>query len=388
MPFVKVDQEKLYYRIDGGPDRPVLVLGHSLGADHGLWDPQLPALLPHFQIVRIDWRGHGASDATPGDYTIEQLGGDLLAVADAAGAGRFAYCGLSLGGMVGLWLAAKAPDRVTHLVAANTTPKLTDPGIFEARRRTVLGEGMAAVTESALERSFSSSVLKLQPPYVGSIRHSFLGTNPVGYAGCCAAIRDNDQTALLARIRTPTLVIGGSRDVPMPWEAHGQVMVDGIPGAAAKVLNAAHLSNLEQPSSFNAALLEFLLPAAGPDTLSAGFTIRRTMLGDEYVDKAIAGTTDLNREFQELITRYAWGAVWTRPGLPPRIRRLLVLAITASMGRWEEFRLHVKTGLRNELEMCDLKEALLQVAVYSGAPAANTALHIAAEEAKNAAAAP
>ncbi len=388
MPFITVDQARLYYRMDGGHGRPLLVLAHSLGADHGLWDPQLPALLPHFQILRIDWRGHGASDATPGDYTIEQLGRDLLAAADTAGAERFAFCGLSLGGMVGLWLAANAKDRITHLVAANTTPKLADPGIFEARRRTVLEQGMASVTESALERSFSPSVLKLQPPYVGSIRNSFLSTNPVGYAGCCAAIRDNDQTAALGCIRTPALVIGGSRDVPMPWEAHGQVMVNGIPGASAKLLNAAHLSNLEQPSSFNAALLEFLLPAAAPDTLAAGFSTRRAMLGDEYVDKAIAGTTDFNREFQELITRFAWGAVWTRPGLPPRIRRLLVLAITASMGRWEEFRLHVKAGLRHDLEMCDLKEALLQVAVYAGAPAANTAMHIAAEEAKTAAETP
>ncbi|HUE20064.1 MAG TPA: carboxymuconolactone decarboxylase family protein [Bryobacteraceae bacterium] len=150
--------------------------------------------------------------------------------------------------------------------------------------------------------------------------------------------------------------------------------------ARALTLRAAHLSNIERSSSFSAALLDFLLPASAADPIDAGFAVRRSVLGDAHVDRAIAGATGLDREFQEFITRYVWGTVWNRPGLDPRVRRLLTLAMTASLGRWEEFRLHVRTGLAAELETVDLKEVLLQVGIYAGIPAANTGFHVAAEE--------
>jgi 4-carboxymuconolactone decarboxylase len=146
-------------------------------------------------------------------------------------------------------------------------------------------------------------------------------------------------------------------------------------------LPAAHLSNLERPKSFNAALFAFLRPpASSQETLQAGFEVRRKILGDAHVDRAIAATSELTEEFQALITRYAWGTIWTRPGLDERTRRLLVLVTTAALGRWEEFRLHVSAGLAHDLEPCDIKEALLQTAVYAGVPVANTGFHIAREE--------
>jgi 3-oxoadipate enol-lactonase/4-carboxymuconolactone decarboxylase len=160
----------------------------------------------------------------------------------------------------------------------------------------------------------------------------------------------------------------------MPWNGHADVLVRGIPGARGVRLNAGHLSNLERPRGFTAALLEFLRPPA-PSTLDAGVAVRRQVLGDEHVDQAIAGTTDFTRGFQELITRHAWGTIWTRPGLDRRTRRLLVLATTAALGRLDEFRLHVRTGLDRELELADLEEVLLQTAVYAGVPAANAAFH-------------
>ena len=152
-----------------------------------------------------------------------------------------------------------------------------------------------------------------------------------------------------------------------------------IPNARVLHLPTAHLSNLERPRSFTSALLDFLVSAAG-DALEAGYQMRRETLGDAYVDAAIAKTTEFTREFQELITRYAWGTVWTRPGLDRRTRRLLALSATCSLGRWEEFRLHVRTGLEHLLEPCDLKELLLQTAIYAGVPAANTGFQIAKEE--------
>jgi 3-oxoadipate enol-lactonase/4-carboxymuconolactone decarboxylase len=139
------------------------------------------------------------------------------------------------------------------------------------------------------------------------------------------------------------------------------------------------LSNLERPRSFTAALLGFLLPQSPADTLDAGTATRRAILGDSHVDRATAATDDFNREFQELITRYAWGTIWTRPGLDIRTRRLLVLVMMASLGRWEEFSMHVRAGLEHNLEPCDLKEVLLQTAIYAGVPAANTGFALAAE---------
>jgi 3-oxoadipate enol-lactonase/4-carboxymuconolactone decarboxylase len=189
-----------------------------------------------------------------------------------------------------------------------------------------------------------------------------------------------DHRPLLPGIATPTLVIGGDADASTPWTGHGEVLASQIPGARAAKIAAAHLSNLERPSTFTSALLEFLLPEPPADRLAGGFGVRRAILGDAHVDRSIANTNDFTREFQDLITRYAWGTIWVRPGLDPRERRLLVLAMTASLGRWEEFRLHVRTGLAAGLEASDLKEVLLQVAIYAGVPAANTGFHIAAEE--------
>jgi len=379
LPFANVDGTRLYYRLEGREDLPALIFSHSLGVDHGQWDMQMPALLPHFRVLRYDIRGHGASDAPPGDYTIEQLARDVLAIADRAGIGRFAFCGLSLGGMIGQWLGARAADRLTHLVLAATSARLLNPSLMEDRRKTVLSGGMAAIADAVMGRFFTAETVAASVPAIASTRHTLLATNPEGYAGCCAAIRDMDQRDLLAGIGVPTLVLAGDRDVSTPWAGNGDLLAQSIAGARAVRLPAAHLLNIERPRSFTAALLEFLLPEP-IDRLQSGFAVRRGVLGDAHVDRAIARTTEFNRDFQELITRYAWGTIWTRPGLTPHTRRLLVLATLAALGRWEEFRLHVRTGLAHELEPCDLREVLMQSAIYAGVPAANTAFQIAEEE--------
>jgi 3-oxoadipate enol-lactonase/4-carboxymuconolactone decarboxylase len=375
MPFAKAGGIRLFYRLDGNTDKPVVAFVHSLGTDHSLWDRQAEDLLPYFRVLRCDVRGHGASESTPGDYSVAMLAGDVAALASTLGIEKFALCGLSLGGMIGQWLGANQPERLTQLVLANTSAKFPAPEIMESRRQQALATGMAAFVDSAMQRGFLPESLAANPAFVASMRSVFLATDPVGYAGCCAAIRDLDQIELLEKVRVPTLVIGGDRDISTPWEGHGDVLAGRIPGAKHVVLPAAHLSNLERPRSFSAALLQFLL-AERED----GAKIRREVLGSEHVDRAAAATTDFNRDFQEMITRFAWGTIWSRPGLDRRTRRLLVLAITAATGRWEEFRLHVRTGLKHELEPCDLEEVLLQTAVYAGVPAANTGFHAAREE--------
>ncbi len=379
MPVIEAGGLRQYYRLDGPDDRPALIFSHSLGCDHTQWDPQAAALLPYFRILRYDLRGHGATAVPAGDYSIQMLAGDVLALADALGIPQFCWCGLSLGGMIGQWLGARAPERVTALVLANTSARFPDPAVMEGRRRTVLESGMGAMEAAVMGRFFSPPRLAANPPAVAAIRRVLLATDPVGYAGGCAAVRDMDHQPLLAAIHAPTLIVVGDLDVSTPWQGHGEVLAQSIAGARVEHLPAAHLSNLETPRSFTAALTRFLLPAPS-DTLAAGFEKRRAILGDRHVDRAIAATTGFNRAFQEIITRYAWGSVWQRPGLDDRTRRLLALTATAALGRGEEFRLHVRAALAAGLEPCDLEETLLQLAVYAGLPAANTAFQIAIEE--------
>jgi 3-oxoadipate enol-lactonase/4-carboxymuconolactone decarboxylase len=383
MPFATIDKIRVYYRLEGNSGLPMLVLSSSIGSDHSLWAQQMPDLLEHFQVLRYDTRGHGATDAPKAEYSIELLARDLLELADALKISQFAFCGLSLGGMVGQWLGMNASNRLTKLVLANTSPRMAPKSNWDDRRRTVLAGGMASIVDTSMERFFLAETLAHADPYVSTARAIFLGTDPVGYAGCCSAIRDMDHTKDLAKIKVPTLVIVGDRDVAAPWTGHGEILARSIPGAKAVLLPAAHLSNIEQPRTFATALLNFLLPSAatyGADPLEPGFAVRREVLGEAHVDRSIAATTDFNREFQELITRYAWGTIWTRPGLDRRTRRLLVLAMMAALGRWEEFRMHVRTALEHGFEPCDLKELLLQSAIYAGVPVANTGFHIAIEE--------
>jgi 3-oxoadipate enol-lactonase/4-carboxymuconolactone decarboxylase len=238
---------------------------------------------------------------------------------------------------------------------------------------------MSSVAESVLGRFFTAGLLAANPPEVARIRRVLLGADRAGYAGCCAAIRDLDQTALLSSIRMPVLIIAGDHDVSTPWTGQGEALAREIPHAAVVHLPTAHLSNLARPRSFTAALFRLLLPPPG-DPLAAGFSRRRATIGDDYVDRAISATTDFTRAFQDLLTRVAWGSVWQRPGLDDRTRRLLVLTSTAILGRWEEFRMHVRAGLDRGVEPCDIEEAFLQLAIYAGFPTANHAFRIAGEE--------
>ncbi len=377
MPFASTNKIRTYYRLEGRRDLPVLVLSQSLGCDHSMWDPQMPSLLSHFQILLYDTRGHGGSDAPEGDYSIDQLGNDALGLLDALGISKFAFCGLSMGGAVGQWLALHAPERVTALVLANTSSRF-NATMMDARRQAVLKGGMASIADAVMQRFFLPETIAGNP-YANSVRNVLLQTNPVGYAGCCAAIRDVNFTAELKKIKTRTLVIVGNKDAGTPWEGHGDILAREIAGAKAVHLPTAHLSNIDRPRSFTNAILEFLLPQSS-DLRASGEQARRAVLGDQHVDRALAAATDFTRDFQELITSYAWGAVWSRPGLDHRTRRLLVLAITAALARWEEFTLHLRAGLAHDLEPCDVKEAVLQAAIYAGVPAANTGFKIANEE--------
>src|SRR5215207_4498595 len=204
MPFVTIANVRHFYRLDGRDDRPVVMLSHSLGQDHSMWDPQAADLGNHFRVLRYDMRGHGASDVTPGDYNGELLGRDALGIAAALGIEQFAFCGLSLGGMIGQWLALNAPEKISALVLANTSPRPDAKGM-ETRRKTVLEAGMAALQETVMGRFFSPRLLAENSPNVAGSRRVLRATDPIGYAGACAAVRDTDMTAQLGAIKPPTL---------------------------------------------------------------------------------------------------------------------------------------------------------------------------------------
>jgi len=235
----------------------VLVLSNSLGSDLAMWDPQMPALTERFRVLRYDSRGHGQSAVPPGPYRIEDLGRGLLALLDALGLSRVHYCGLSLGGMVGMWLGVNAPDRVDRLVLCNTSAYLGPPELWNARIEAVRGSGMQAVVPQVLERWLTPSYRARAPEAVEKVRRMLLATPPEGYVACATAIRDMDQRESISAIRAPALVVVGARDPATPPE-HGRQIAERVRGAKVVELPAAHLSNVEAADRFTAAVLEFL----------------------------------------------------------------------------------------------------------------------------------
>ena len=252
-----IQRENFNCRVDGAPDGPVLVLSNSLGTDLSMWEPQMPALVARFRVLRYDTRGHGASTVTPGPYTIGQLGRDVLMLLDALKIRRAHFCGLSMGGMIGMWLGAQAPDRIARLVLANTAPKIGTPEMWNQRIDNVRKGGMEAIVETLLERWFTAEFRARAPEQVSRVRAMLLATPPEGYAACCAAVRDMDQREAIAEIRHPTLVIAGARDPVIPV-AESRAAAERIRGARYVELDAAHLSNVEAAERFTSELLGFL----------------------------------------------------------------------------------------------------------------------------------
>lgn len=248
-----IDGCRLVGEAHGPVDAPALLFLNSVGCDRSLWDAQVAALSERFRCIVFDTRGHGASDAPQGDYTVAQLGDDALAVLDAAEAERAHVCGLSLGGLTAQQLALSAPGRVLSLTLANTASRIGSVESWAARRELVLAQGLEAIVDTAMERFFSERFRAANPAVVAERRRRLAAASVTGYAGCCSALRDADLTAGLSRITAPTMVIGGEFDVSTPPDQTA-ALAAAIPGARLEILPAAHLSNLEQPAAFTAAL--------------------------------------------------------------------------------------------------------------------------------------
>jgi 3-oxoadipate enol-lactonase len=257
MPFAEVNGARIHYRFDGPEQAPVLMLCNSLGTDHTMWEPQVPVLTRTLRVLRYDRRGHGASTVTPGPYTIEQLGRDALGLLDALGLDRVRYCGLSLGGMTGMWLGTHAGKRIEKLVLCNTAAHVGSPDPWNARIEAVRKGGMSAIESGVLARWFTAGFLEKPTPMLGKMREVLLQLSPEGYVACCAAVRDMDQRESIARITAPTMVIAGTHDAATP-PAAGQFIAKQIPGARYVELDAAHISNVEAADRFTESVLGFV----------------------------------------------------------------------------------------------------------------------------------
>jgi 3-oxoadipate enol-lactonase len=257
MPILESGDAHIHYVLEGQSGSPVLVFSNSLGANYSMWDPQAHEFRKKLGVLRYDTRGHGQSAPTPGPYSIELLGKDVIAMLDALDLDRVHFCGVSMGGMIGMWLALNAPERLNKLVLSNTAAKIGTPEGWNARIESVQKNGMKSVASAILERWFTQAFRQNAPETMASILKMLEGTDPDGYAACCAAVRDFDCREQLNNIRTPTLVIAGAHDPATP-PADGRFLAQQIPGARYAELNAAHLSNIEAQGLFNDELAAFL----------------------------------------------------------------------------------------------------------------------------------
>lgn len=257
MPEVEADGCRLSYSVEGPAGAPVLLLSNSIGTTSALWDRQAGPFAKTFRVVRYDTRGHGRSSVPAGDYTMEQLGRDALAVLDAAGAGRAHVCGISLGGITAMWLGVHAPERIERLVLANTGARVGTVEMWQQRIAAVRANGMAQIAEATPSRWFTESFRQRAPEIVATFTAMVADCPPAGYAGCSAAIRDTDLRDDVRKIAAPTLVITGAVDPATP-PSDGAFLSERIPRARRVELAAAHLSNVEAADAFTAAVLDFL----------------------------------------------------------------------------------------------------------------------------------
>ena len=258
MPTIQADGCPIHVEVDGPEHAPVLMLSNSLGTDLTMWDDQVGAFTKQFRLVRYDRRGHGKSGVPEGPYTMERLGTDALAIMDGLGIKKLNWCGLSMGGMVGMWLGANAPERIDKLILSNTSAYMgAAPDLWNERIRTALTAGMPALVDATLERWFTKAFRERNPKVMARIREMVLATPPKGYAACCEGIRDMDQRESLQRIRAPTLIIAGRHDPSTTVEV-AEVKQSRSPGAKLAVIDAAHIANVERPQEYSETVLKFL----------------------------------------------------------------------------------------------------------------------------------
>lgn len=362
-----------HYQIEGTPNSPVLVFSNSLGTDLSMWDAVVPLLLPYFQIVRYDTRGLGKSAVTSEPYSIAQLGQDVVDLIDKLGFEKIHFCGLSMGGQIGQWLGVYHSRRLNKLALCNTAAQIGTRQGWNDRIELIEKEGLQAIWDDTKKVWLSDIFIQKNPERISQLKQLFLQNDVRGYANCCAAVRDADFSNDLERIKVETLVVAGDED-PATTVADAVFMAEKISHARLSILAARHIPSIEQAEAFAKTLIDFLV---GNTAFEKGMHVRRTVLGDAHVDRANQNINNFNGDFQSFISRYAWGEIWTRPGLTKHNRSLITLAMMIALGRNAEFKMHVKAALHNGVAIDEIKELILQSGVYCGLPAANEAYSLA-----------
>lgn len=368
----------LNYEQHGNPAAPTVLMLGSLGSDLTMWAPQIHALSSDWNVLAVDHRGHGNSPAPAGPYTMSELGGDVIALLDSLGLDAVHHVGLSLGGAVGQWLAAHHPTRIRSLTLLCTSSAFQPAQPWHDRAATVRTEGLASIADSIVSRWFSPGLAERDPDLVARHVAMVKGTTDEGYAACCEALATWDGRADLARIVAPTLVIAGEQDPATP-PATMQALADGIADSTFVVVDpGAHLASAEQAGRVTKLIVEHISRTTPPGSVrradyDEGLRVRRAVLGDAHVDRALASATEFTQPFQDFITRTAWGDIWDRPGLDHRTRRLLTLAVLTAAGNEHELDMHIRAALRAGIDPDDLVEVFLHTAVYAGVPNSNRA---------------
>ncbi|WP_105971312.1 bifunctional 3-oxoadipate enol-lactonase/4-carboxymuconolactone decarboxylase PcaDC [Streptomyces geranii] len=353
-----------HHRVEGSATAPPLLLGPSLGTSYALWDKVAPELSVTHRVVRWDLPGHGGSapDLIGPGATVGDLAALVLDLADSLGIEQFAYAGVSLGGAVGLQLALDHPERVSSLAVICSSAHFNGGKPWEERAALVRSEGLAGLAETADARWFTPGFTV--PELVADHRNA----DPEGYAACCDALAAFDVRERLAGIDTRTLVVAGRQDPATP-PAHLREIADAVPGATlVELAGASHLAVAECPE----AVLAALRPHFGA-VPRRGMEVRREVLGDAHVDRAQSRQTPFTARFQDFISRYAWGEIWTDPTLTRRERSMITLTALVAHGHYDELAMHVRAARRNGLTPEEIGAVLLQTAVYCGVPAANSA---------------
>jgi 3-oxoadipate enol-lactonase/4-carboxymuconolactone decarboxylase len=372
------------------PDLPLLLVGPSLGTSATtLWSRAASLLSEDLDVVGWDLPGHGVSPPTERGFEVADLASAVLDVADSAQADRgdsgaaFFYAGDSLGGAVGLQLLLDAaPDRVAAAVLLCTGAKIGAPDDWRDRAETVRTSGIQPMVDTAPARWFGPGFVDRDHVAAAALLAALRATDPESYALACEALAGFDVRARLAEITAPVVAVAGSHDEVTPVHLL-EAVARTVPNGTLMVLESvAHLAPVEAPEPVAWLIRDHVAASSAsrdPDVVGprAGMAVRRAVLGDAHVDHATSGATAFSRDFQEFITQYAWGGVWTRPGLDRRTRSMITLTALVAGGHHDELAMHVRAARTNGVTEDEIKEVLIHTAIYVGVPAANSAFTIA-----------
>lgn len=366
-------------QLAGRPGLPLVLCGPSLGTSAvALWAQVADRLGDRFHVVGWELPGHGSGTPATGPFTVAELAQAVLELADTLSSAPFHYAGDSLGGMVGLQLLLDHPDRVATATLLCTGARIGTPDAWTERARLVRAAGTSVMVEPSAAAWFAPGFVERRPDVTTALLHALSDADRSSYALACDALAGFDVRARLGEISTPVLAVAGAADERTPPALLGEI-ADGVRHGRLVVLDdVAHLAPAEDPDAV-AALIAAHAGAARTvgEVIEAGMKVRREVLGDAHVDRTVAATTGLTRDFQDLITQYAWGSIWTRPGLDRRSRSLITLTALVARGHHEELAMHLRAARTNGVTEDEIKELLLQTAIYCGVPDANTAFRIA-----------